>query len=477
MTTQKNSSHTLILTAADEENADAELSVEFCFAPEEAQVGKPGKAPGDLVTKALPDGRHVVIISLGKKEKFSNEMARRAGGCLGRWLKDSGAPALDLDLDRLPLEDEKGSVAQAICEGIRLGGYAFTRYKTGDSKPKEIHICLRGKHRHAAERTQAITSAVLFARDLSHEPANVINPATLAETASEIARQFGLGFRVVDSNELRASGAGAILGVGSGSKTPPRLILLEYPGNGASPEEKPVVLAGKAITFDSGGYSLKEASGMVGMKYDKCGGAAVIATLRAAAELKIKTPVVGIIGAAENMISSEAYRPDDILTALNGKTIEIISTDAEGRLVLADTLAFAQRAYQPRALIDLATLTGGVVTALGHVRAGLLANDDALAGALTRAGEETYERLWRLPLDEEYSQNIKGDDADIKNSGGREASTITGGAFLQEFIETGTAWAHLDIAGTATTNKDLPYAPKGATGFGVRLLIRYLENL
>jgi leucyl aminopeptidase len=469
--------HPIHLSAVSAGAEPASLSAEFGFAPEKAQVGQPGKDPGDLIAITRADGSSSVVISLGKQEKFSAEKARRAGGGLGKWLRKSGAVSIDLDLDNLPLKDGDGQIAQALCEGIRLGGYEYKRYKKQEEETAAIQVRLFGRNRLAAEKVEAISEAVLFARDLSHEPANVINPASLAEIAQQTAAKYGMKFRVIGEDELKTMGAGAILAVGSGSKTPPCLIILEYAGNGAAEGTQPVVLAGKAITFDSGGYSIKDSSNIVGMKYDKCGGVAVLAAMQAAAELEIKIPLVGIIGAAENMISGDAYRPDDILTSLSGKTIEIISTDAEGRLVLADTLTYAQRNYQPRALIDLATLTGGVVVALGHVRAGLLSNDDALSAALSASGEATFERLWRLPLDEDFSMNIQGDDADIKNSGGREGHCILGGAFLKEFIEPGIAWAHLDIAGMATTAKDLPYAPKGATGFGVRLLIHYLENL
>ena len=237
-----------------------------------------------------------------------------------------------------------------------------------------------------------------------------------------------------------------------------------------------MALVGKALTFDTGGYSIKTTEGIQGMKYDKCGGIAVIATLVAAAALGLKTPLVGVVGAAENMISGRAYRPDDILTSLSGKTIEVISTDAEGRLVLADSLTYVQNQYAPKAIIDLATLTGGVVVALGRVRAGLMGNDDALANALLAAGDRTYEKVWRLPLDEEYVKAIKGDDADIKNSGGREGTAIIGGTFLRQFVSDSVPWAHLDIAGMADTPKELPYCPKGATGFGIRLLLDYLER-
>lgn len=265
-----------------------------------------------------------------------------------------------------------------------------------------------------------------------------------------------------------------MVAVGKGSNTPSRLIILEHTGNSS---EKPVALVGKSITMDTGGYSLKGTENIVGMKYDKSGGMAVIATLVAIARLNIKTRVIGVIAAAENMISSSAYRPDDILKALNGKTIEIISTDAEGRLVLADALTYTERTYQPRAIIDIATLTGAVYIALGNQRAGLMANNDELANALFKSGENTFERLWRLPLDEEYFEQIRGSDSDIKNSGGRPAGAIIGGMFLKQFVTDETPWAHLDIAGTMDITRELPYNPKKGQGFGVRLFIDYINSL
>jgi len=468
-------------------NADHEwmpkLIARFQFAAEQPQPGLPGKNPGDLVVTGVPGGEQVVLVSLGVKEKFSLETVRRAAGLLGKWLAGSGAQELAVDLDSLqPAVGETAlfELGEAAMVGLRLGAYQFQQYKNGGStKPTVVVGLLSGGKTYSdaklLERIEAVTGAVLMARDLSHQPANVINPITLAERAAEVAKEYGLGIRVIDDQELTAMGAGALLAVGKGSNAKPRLIILTYPGT--QPDAKPVALVGKAITFDTGGYSIKSTEGILGMKYDKCGGVDVLAMMQAAAALKLKTPLVGVISAAENMISGGSYRPDDIITTLSGKTVEITSTDAEGRLVLSDALTYTQREYAPRAIIDLATLTGGVVVALGRVRAGLFSNNDALAQALFAAGEKTGERLWRLPLDEEYINNLKGDDADLKNTGGREASSILGGTFLKAFIENDTPWAHLDIAGVADSNKDQPYAPKGATGFGIRLLIEYLEAL
>ena len=473
------------LFQAGEQEWSPAVIAEFQFAPEKADPGMPGKGVGDLVVFPREAGAYTVLVSLGKAENFSLETVRRAGGALGKWLSGSGAEELAINVDSLQAagkEYAQFDLAEAVLTGLTLGSYRFDRYKKQDEDATYVTVGLLSEGKplvdeKLVERVIAITQAVIFARDLAHEPANVINPVSLAERAQQVAEQAGLTVKVFDEQQLADMGAGAILAVGKGSRSQPRLIVLEYPGYEPEPGAQPVVLVGKAITFDTGGYSIKSTEGIVGMKYDKCGGVDVLATMQAAAALKVKTPLVGIISAAENMISAEAYRPDDIITTMSGKTVEIISTDAEGRLVLSDALTYAQREYQPRAIIDLATLTGGVVVALGRVRAGLLSNNDELANALYKSGEATAERLWRLPLDEEYSRAMKGEDADLKNSGGREGHCILGGAFLKAFVDDGVPWAHLDIAGVADINKDQPYTPKGATGFGVRLLLHYLENL
>jgi len=252
------------------------------------------------------------------------------------------------------------------------------------------------------------------------------------------------------------------------------MIILEHKGRNA--HQDTLALVGKAITFDTGGYSLKSVENIQGMKFDKLGGMTVLGTLIAASLLNLPQRIVGIICAAENMISDHAYRPDDIIRTLSGKTVEIITTDAEGRLVLADGITYAKTQYSPKTIIDFATLTGGIVTALGKVRAGLFSNNDQLADDLFAAGEITGERLWRMPLDDEYFEFIKGDDADLKNSGGRSGHPIMGGIFLKQFVNDQIQWAHIDIAGTATSDKQEFYKPKGANGFGIRLMINYLNS-
>lgn len=456
------------------------LSIVLAPKGETLAPDQPGKDAGDTRLVAA-GGESRVLVSLGAREKLSPEMFRRAGGGAIRWLAKNEAPRAAIDAAALESGEVPGAL-KAFLEGLLLAAYRFSAHKSKQEEkpPVEVDI-LAGENLAAVQETvhqaELLAQAVNLARGWAHEPPNVINPVTLAERVQELGQRLGLKVTVFDDHQLAEMGAGALLAVGQGSQTPSRLIVIEYPGRGAGVGEPPVVLVGKAITFDTGGYSLKINNGMVGMKFDKSGAMAVIGTVQAAATLQLETPIVGIVSAAENMISGGSYRPDDILTTLSGKTVEVANSDAEGRLVLADALTYAQRAYQPRAVIDLATLTGGVVVALGNFRAGLFSNDEALAAALAASGERTHERLWRLPMDEEYFDLIKSEDADFKNAGARNAHPIIGAIFLKQFIQDGTPWAHLDIAGTAERDSELPYFAKGSTGFGIRLLTDYLQNL
>jgi len=453
-----------------------DLEFKFAFAPDKITVESAGKELGDI--RYNPADK-TCTVSLGKREKVNLEAVRRAGGAIAKWVSKNDLSEVGVDLASLPEKNTSVEAsAGALAEGLLLGSFTFEKYKSNTKQSTcRVHLLATKETkllRSEVERAALICEAVNLSRDWAHEPPNIINPVSLAERVRKLAAAEGLKYRVLDDKQLEKMGAGAMVAVGKGSATPSRLIVLEYPGKSKG---KPVVLVGKSITFDTGGYSIKPGEGMVGMKYDKSGGMTVMAALVAAARLGLKKPLVGIIAAAENMISGGAYRPNDIVRAMNGKTIEIISADAEGRLVLCDALGYAQKNYHPRAIIDLATLTGGVVVALGSIRAGIMANNDALAEALAESGERTYERLWRLPLDDEYFELIKGDDSDMKNSGARKAHPIVGGIFLKQFVSDDIPWAHIDIAGVADTDKDLPYCPKGATGFGVRLLMDYLGSV
>jgi leucyl aminopeptidase len=467
----------LSIQTADSDDQPA-LAVQFEFAPKQPLLGSPGKSTGDILLREAPDGARTVLVSLGSSDHPTPETFRQAGGSLARWLKNAGADSATIDASAVAALDVPGSLP-ALLEGLYLGAFEFSQYKSDNHQAKEVKLFVTGGDDTAAlvQRSAALTHAVNLARAWAHEPANIINPVTLAERVVDLAQQHGLKVTVFDETQLAEMQAGGLLSVGKGSRSQPRLIVMEYAGKNVPADTRPVVLVGKAITFDTGGYSMKDVTNIQGMKYDKSGGVTVAAIMQAVAELQLDLPVIGIISAAENMVSADAYRPDDILTMMSGKTVEIISTDAEGRLVLADALTYAQQTYQPRAIIDLATLTGGIVTALGRVRAGIFSNNDALSEQLIGAGEQTHERLWRMPLDDDYLKSIKGDDADLKNSGGREGHPIMGGIFLKQFVSDDIPWAHLDIAGVADTPKDLPYSPKGATGFGVRLIVAYWEGL
>jgi leucyl aminopeptidase len=439
-------------------------SIRFMLQAASARQGKTG-APavpdevGQCVTTARDGkGRTQVVVSLGKAKNMKPDTLRCAGGAIARWLRAHRETRAGVDLPPVVAGVAADDVLVAVAEGILLADYAFDRHKTQPAARPHLAVDLLVKKPAPAQsallrRTEHICAGVRTARDFAHEPPNVINPVTLARQVKTLATRSGLKCTILDQKKLAEMKAGGILGVGQGSVTPPRLIVLEYqPKAGAraktanakstkakSAKAKPVVLVGKAITFDTGGYSIKSKDGMLGMKYDKCGGTAVIGAMLAVAAVKPRVPVVGVIAAAENMIDGAAYRPDDIITTLSGKTVQIVSADAEGRMVLCDAMTYAQRKYQPRAMIDLATLTGGVVVALGTVAAGVFSNDEKLQQALIDAGTQTHERLWPLPVWDEYLELLAGDDSDIKNSGSREAHGIQGGVFLKQFVEPGTS--------------------------------------
>ena len=454
----------------------------LAVAPQNITPDTAGKEAGDI---RFNPSTQMATVSVGAKEKITLETLRRAGGALAKWIAKNKVTEAGIEtasFTDLALAPEQ--IAFAFAEGILLGSFRFEKHKSKKEEPAPANIYfLDDDLKQVIERATIICDTTNLARAWAHEPANIINPVTLAEKVQTLAKEEGLKCTVFDDKQLTEMGAGALVAVGQGSANPSRLIVLEYQppalsGDEAGKDTSPVALVGKAITFDTGGYSIKSVEGIVGMKYDKCGAMAVLGAIVAAARLKLKTPVVAVLTAAENMISDVAYRPNDILTTLSGKTVEIISTDAEGRLVLCDALTYAQQQFKPRAMINLATLTGGVVVALGDTRAGLFSNNDELSKTLFNIGENVHERLWRMPLDDEYFELLKSVDADFKNSAGqRKAHPIVGGIFLKQFVSDETPWAHLDIAGVSDWDKDMPYCPKGASGFGVRLLVEYLHGL
>lgn len=436
------------------------------------------------VTTGL-QAKRILVYGFGERERYSPEIARQFAGAAARLSLKVGARALALALTVRDVPSPAARVValvQALTEGASLGTYAFTPYLTKERREvvlddvriafvAEDVIGVKGAMlRAAVQRGQIVARAVSFARDLVNEPANTLTPAELAERIRKAAKEKNLGFKVLGPRDLEKQGMGLFLGVARGSEHEPRLIHLTYTPDGGVKSERVVALVGKGLTFDAGGLSLKTAEGMVEMKVDMAGGAAVAAAMLALAELKPGCVVHGIIGAAENMPDGKAIRPGDVLRSKKGTTVEVINTDAEGRLVLGDVMAYAQE-QGVNEMIDVATLTGACMVALGRVVAGAFANDDDLAARLAAAWERSGELFWRMPLQPELKELLKSDVADIKNLGDRYGGAITAALFLQEFVNADVKWAHLDVAGPVISTKESGYAPKGATGFAVRTLV------
>ncbi len=442
-----------------------------------------GKAEETLVlyTRGAIPAQRVMMVGLGPQERLDRDVVRRAAAVVARRVRALGVRRYhSLVLGAGPDALSAQEAAHAVVEGSLLGAYRFTELKVdrADLAPDLEALTLVASDtdaleavRRGAEEGRIVGEAVCFARDLANRPGNYCTPTALAEAARAMAESQGLTVRVLGEEEMAALGMGALLGVARGSQEPATFTILEH---NADRQDLPAyVVVGKGITFDSGGISIKPSDGMERMKDDMSGAAATLGALRAVAALGLPLRVVGLVPATENLPGSRAYKPGDVLTTMSGRTIEVISTDAEGRLILADALAYAQR-YHPRAVVDLATLTGACVVALGHVAAGLMGNDDALLAELRAAAERSGDKVWPLPFYDEYAEQIKSDVADVKNTGGRPAGAITGGLFLQGFAE-GYPWAHVDIAGTVWSEDTKGYRVKGATGFGVRLIVEWLR--
>jgi leucyl aminopeptidase len=442
---------------------------------------------GELTVIHRPDGRgRLVLIGLGPHGRFDAEGVRRAAASVVKGLKAKGARTLAFRVgsfvgEGVPVE----AAARALVDGAVLGGYEFVKYKTKtEGGVEEVTLALGEELgrtdavvKKAVAEEQDIVETVVWTREIANLPADTATPERLAEEARALAKELGLKVTVFDEQKLAEMHCGGLLAVGSGSSHPPRLIVLEYPGG--SKRGRTVAVVGKGITFDSGGISIKPAASMSHMKFDKSGAVAVLGILRAAATLKVPPRVVGILCCAENLPSATAYRPGDVVRTFNGKTIEVLNTDAEGRVVLSDGLGYAVAQCHPDEVIDLATLTGAQVVALGDDTGGLFSTDDRLAQGLLAASAATGEPLWRMPLTDYHRELVKSDIADVRNSTEIPvAGMLTAAAFLETFVGT-TPWAHLDIAGpaytTLTTKKYQPsYQNLGATGFGVRVVTRYL---
>jgi len=426
----------------------------------------------------------IVLVGIGDPAKANAALFHRAGSAVVAALgsgKDSQAVLLVDRHNEMMLAAAAAAASMAF--GARLRSYRFDKYRTKlkpEQKPALKTLAVMSEDvagsRGAYANLDKIADGVFFTRDLVSEPPNVIYPETLAEQCNTL-KKLGVKVEVLDEKQMKKLGMGALLGVAQGSIRPARLVTMLWQGNPGARDKRPAAFVGKGVTFDTGGISLKPPPGMDEMKWDMAGAGAVIGAMMALAGRKAKANVLGVAGLVENMLSGNAQRPGDIVTTMSGQTVEVLNTDAEGRLVLADAMWYAQEKFNPSCIVDLATLTGAIITALGHEYAGIFSNDDKLCGQLTKAGKEAEELLWRFPLADAYDKDIDSPVADIKNIGSRgEAGSITAAQFLQRFVKKGTPWAHLDIAGMAWTNKDRPLSPKGATAFGVRLLDRFVAD-
>lgn len=422
--------------------------------------------------------KRVLVIGLGERAEFNLDRMRQTSSKAAIHIREMGLKEFTTGIHDLP-KYKRLTTAQAVVTSTLMGLYQFTKYitvKREEMKEVEKLTLLErdeakiAEVREGARRGRIVGEAVNFARDLSNEGGNNMTPTKMAEKAAELADDYDLKLQILDREEMQKLKMGALLGVARGSVQPPKFITIEY--NSDKKDIDTIVLIGKSITFDSGGISIKPSAKMENMKFDKSGGCTVLGVMRATSELELPIHVVGLLPATENMPSGSALKPGDILTSSSGKTIEVINTDAEGRLTLSDALTYAAR-YKPKAIIDLATLTGSCVVALGNHASGLMGNDEVLKEKIKRAAEVSGDKVWELPLWSEYDEQIKSDVADVKNVGGRPGGAITAAAFLKKFVGE-YPWAHLDIAGTAWTIKDSVYFSKGATGVGVRLLVQFL---
>ena len=438
----------------------------------------------DIAAPAGVDVARIVVVGLGTRRAITDLAVETMGGAVVGHLNRVGAKSAAIVVEAWA--DEKPAAvarrAAKVAFGARLGSYRFDKYKTKQKptdKPTLERIAVVTPRLAAAKAAFAgldkIADGVFFTRDLVSEPANVIYPESLAARADMLS-SVGVDVEELGKGEIEALGMGALLGVAQGSAREPRVVVMQWNGSPKGIEDPPVAFVGKGVTFDTGGISIKPSGGMEDMKWDMAGSAVVIGLKKALAGRDAPVNAVGVIGLVENMPSGTAQRPGDVVRSMSGQTIEVINTDAEGRLVLADALWYCQTRFKPRAMIDLATLTGAIIVSLGSYKAGLFANNDALARHLAAAGEGVGEALWRMPLGKRYDKDINSDIADMKNVGkNREAGSIAGAVFLQRFVGR-TPWAHLDIAGVTWSKSASPTVPKGGTGFGVRLLDRLVAD-
>ncbi|HEX8367622.1 MAG TPA: leucyl aminopeptidase [Pyrinomonadaceae bacterium] len=443
-----------------------------------------GKEGETVLLHIAPKGKvkasRILLVGIGEKTDYKTPNVAILAGAAARYLRKLNVKSFAL----VPRSDaEAREVAAQAMQGVVTSQFELDKYKTKEKNDKAIDtfaVCVEGANekelKAGLERGVIIGESINYTRDLSNEPPNILTPTEMAKRAQQMARETGLKCEILDEKQMQKLGMGSLLSVSIGSEQPAKLIVLRYePKKSTGKKGELTALVGKGITFDTGGISIKPAEGMDAMKYDMTGGGTVIGTMRAIGLLKPSVPVLGIVAAVENMPDGKATRPSDVVTAMNGKTVEILNTDAEGRLILADAVAYAEQQGATR-IVDMATLTGAVIIALGDHNTAVLGNDDELVNEIIECGKEVGENFWQLPIGKEYSRAIKSDIADIKNiGGGRKAGTIIGAVFIQEFVDK-AKWAHLDIAGTAWADDTKPHQSKGPTGVAIRTLLRMVEK-
>jgi leucyl aminopeptidase len=420
--------------------------------------------------------KRALLLGMGDKKNLDPEKTRNLTGKVVNKAKELGISEFVL----IPFKNMDKEHLSAMVEGIKLSDYSFNNYKRDEDRNdlNQVRILIRNDMKNSQKIIQhsvVVSDAVIFTRDISNLPPNDCSPEVLATLSKKLSENQKVKVRVIEKEEMISYGFEGILAVGKGSASSPKLIVLEYSG---STKNRPIAIVGKAVTFDTGGISIKPSEKMEEMKFDKSGGCNVLGIMKAVSDLGLDTNVIGIIPAVENMPSGTSYRPGDIIKMYNRKTVEVLNTDAEGRIILGDALSFAVKTFAPKAIIDMATLTGAAIIALGTNVAALVGNDDDLVTKILEYSNQTGEKIWQLPLFEEYKEQLKSSNADMKNIGGRTAGAITAAAFLSNFVED-TPWVHLDIAGTAWTQegtKEKSYNPKGATGFGIRTIVKYISS-
>jgi leucyl aminopeptidase len=420
--------------------------------------------------------KRALLLGMGDKKNLDPEKTRNLTGKVVIKAKELGITEFVL----IPFKNMDKEHLSAMVEGIKLSDYSFNNYKRDEDRNdlNQVRILIitdMKNNQKIIQHSVVVSDAVLYTRDISNLPPNDCSPKDLVTFSKKLSENQKIKVRVIEKEEMKSYGFEGILAVGKGSASSPKLIVLEYPG---STKNRPIVIVGKAVTFDTGGISIKPSEKMEEMKFDKCGGCNVLGIMKAVSDLGLDTNVIGIIPAVENMPSGTSYRPGDIIKMYNRKTVEVLNTDAEGRIILGDALSFAVKTFAPKAIIDMATLTGAAIIALGTNVAAMVGNDDDLVTKILQYSNQTGEKIWQLPLFEEYKEQLKSSNADMKNIGGRSAGAITAAAFLSNFVED-TPWVHLDIAGTAWTQegtKEKSYNPKGATGFGIRTIVKYISS-